>query len=156
MRTPIRPVPSACRRAGLATGRYVHRIRYWDNAFPYDGKVPSWHHRLRSQGLRADSIGKLHFSGRGNDHGFSQEIDPLHVVEGVGDILGSVRDDPPLRNKRPGVLEAGPGDSTYLQYDAQRRRACEWLAAHSQDDKPWALFLSFVCPHPPYIAAGAG
>ena len=143
-------------RAGLATGRYVHQIRYCDNAFPYDGKVPSWHHRLRSQGLRADSIGKLHFSGRGNDHGFSQEIDPLHVVEGVGDILGSVRDNPPLRNKRPGVLEAGPGDSTYLQYDARNAgRACEWLAAHSQDDKPWALFLSFVCPHPPYIAPPA-
>ena len=29
------------------------------------------------------------------------------------------------------------------------------MAAHSQDDKPWALFLSFVCPHPPYIAPPA-
>lgn len=140
-------------RAAFATGRYVHQIGYWDNAFPYDGAVPSWHHRLRNEGRRIDSIGKLHFSGADRDHGFSHEIDPLHVVEGIGDILGSVRDNPPLRNKRPGVLEAGPGDSTYLRYDAANaERACEWLESHREDAHPWALYLSFVCPHPPYIA----
>src|ERR1700724_2837595 len=32
-------VPS---RAALATGRHVHQIRFWDNAIPYDGSVPSW------------------------------------------------------------------------------------------------------------------
>ena len=29
-------------RASLATGRYVHEHRYWDNAIAYDGRVPSW------------------------------------------------------------------------------------------------------------------
>ena len=28
-------------RASLATGRYVHQIGYWDNAFPYDGQIRS-------------------------------------------------------------------------------------------------------------------
>ncbi len=117
-------------RAALATGRYVHQLGNWDNAFPYDGAPDSWHHRLRSQGHTVDSIGKLHFSGTGHDHGFTHEIDPLHVVEGIGDILGSIRHNPPLRNKRPGVLEAGPGDSSYLRYDAANaERACAWLAA---------------------------
>jgi len=46
-------------RASLATGRYVHQIGYWDNAFGYDGRIPSWGHRLREQGHRVDSIGKL-------------------------------------------------------------------------------------------------
>ena len=44
-------VPS---RAALATGRYVHDIRFWDNAIAYDGSVPSWHHRLRDAGPRVD------------------------------------------------------------------------------------------------------
>lgn len=142
-------------RASLATGQYVHRIGYWDNAFPYEGAVPSWHHRLREQGHRVDSIGKLHFSGPDDDHGFSREIDPLHVVDGVGDILGTIRDNPPFRDKRKEVTAAGPGDSTYLRYDARNAdRGCEWLSARAAqpDDKPWALFLSFVCPHPPYTA----
>ena len=51
-------------RAGprqFATGRYVHQIRFWDNAIPYDGAVPSWGHRLTEHGHRVTSIGKLHY-----------------------------------------------------------------------------------------------
>ncbi len=144
-------------RAALATGRYVHQTGHWDNALPYAGDIPSWHHRLRDQGHRIDSIGKLHFRSAADDYGFSQEIDPLYVVDGVGDVLGSIRDDPPFRNKRRGILNAGPGDSTYLQYDQSNvDRACSWLTNRASkkpgDDKPWALFLSLVCPHPPYTA----
>ena len=87
-------------RASLATGRYVHQIGNWDNAFPYDGSVPSWHHRLRDQGFRVESIGKLHFRGQGSDHGFSHETEPLNVVDGIGDVLGCIRDNPPFRDKR--------------------------------------------------------
>ena len=140
-------------RASIATGRYVHQIRYWDNAHPYDGKVESWHHRLREQDHRIDSIGKLHFSGPENDHGFTEEVEPLHVVEGVGDILGCIRSErAPARKKRGGILGAGPGESTYLAYDVRNGdNGVAWLNAHKDDDKPWAVFLSFVCPHPPYI-----
>jgi choline-sulfatase len=140
-------------RASLATGLYVHQIGNWDNGFPYDGGVPSWGHRLREQGHRVDSIGKLHFRGQGDDNGFSREIDPLHVVEGVGDILGCLRDSPPFRHKRGGIIGAGPGDSTYLRYDVSNAdQACRWLTEYGHGGKPWVLFLSFVCPHPPYIA----
>ncbi|MCZ6634685.1 MAG: sulfatase-like hydrolase/transferase [bacterium] len=140
-------------RAALAAGRYVHQIGSWDNAHSYDGSTPSWHHRLREQGFNATSIGKLHFKGQGCDHGFSEEIEPLNVVEGVGDLLGCIREDPPFRNKRPGIDGAGPGDSSYLQYDQRNAdNGCKWLQEHQNDEKPWALFLSFVCPHPPYIS----
>ena len=55
-------------RASLATGRYVHEIGYWDNAFPYDGRVPAWGHRLIENGHRCDAIGKLHYrSAADND-----------------------------------------------------------------------------------------
>lgn len=140
-------------RASLATGRYVHQIGYWDNAFPYDGSVPSWHHRLREQGHQVDVIGKLHFRSPEDDNGWSREIDPLHVVDGIGDALGCIRENAIFRNKRGGIEEAGPGDSTYLQYDARNAdNAVQWLADAPQNGKPWALFLSLVCPHPPYIA----
>lgn len=140
-------------RASLATGRYVHQIGYWDNGHPYDGRVPSWHHRLRDQGFLSTSIGKLHFKGQGTDHGFSEEVEPLHVVDGVGDLLGCIRENTPFRAKRSGISGAGPGDSTYLQYDQRNAdHAIQWLHNHAHDDKPWATFLSFVCPHPPYIS----
>ncbi|MEZ4675597.1 MAG: sulfatase-like hydrolase/transferase [Caldilineaceae bacterium] len=144
-------------RAALATGRYVHEIGNWDNAFPYDGTVPSWHHLLRGQGIRVDLIGKLHFQGQGTDHGFTQEIEPLHVVEGVGDVLACIRENPPRRyGQRRNIEQAGPGDSTYLQYDRRNSaNAAQWLHDHAADEAPWVLFVSLVCPHPPFIAPPA-
>ncbi len=140
-------------RASLATGQYVHQIGNWDNAFPWDGQPRGWGHQLKEQGFHVTSIGKLHFRSAEDDNGFSEEIDPLHVVEGQGDLLSCIRDDPPTRNNRHSIDSAGPGDSTYLRYDASNTAlALDWLNRHAQDERPWVLFLSLVCPHPPFIA----
>lgn len=140
-------------RASLATGRYVHQIGNWDNAFPWDGNPRGWGHQLKAQGYNVSSIGKLHFRSTDDDNGFSEEIDPLNVVDGQGDLLSCIRDNPPMRNNRHSIEEAGPGDSTYLRYDASNTaHALDWIGRHAQDERPWVLFLSLVCPHPPFIA----
>ena len=140
-------------RAALATGRYVHQIGNWDNGFPYDGSVPSWGHRLKEQGYQVDSTGKLHFRSADDDNGFTEEIEPLHVVEGIGDPSSGIRDGSIKRDWRPSIDEAGPGVSTYQQYDIRNRdNAIRWLRKHADDEKPWVLFLSFVTPHPPFFS----
>lgn len=144
-------------RASLATGQYVHSIRYWDNAFPYDGRVKGWGHRLMTAGHRVDSVGKLHYRSVNDDDGFTEKILPLNVVDGIGDLMGSLRTDIPVRTgSRAGITGAGPGTSTYLDYDVQiADHCCQWLeeaSAGKKGDKPWVLFASFVCPHPPFIA----
>jgi choline-sulfatase len=146
-------VPS---RASFQTGRYVHDIRFWDNAIAYDGSVPSWAHRLKAAGHRVDSIGKLHFRSPENDNGFTQEHMPLHVVEGVGDPIGMLRDPPPPRKAALKLAaDAGCGDSTYQGYDDRITAAAEdWIAARAAKayGKPWTLLVSLVCPHFPLIA----
>ncbi len=140
-------------RASLATGRYVHEIGNWDNGFPYDGSAPSWGHQLKAHGFRVDSIGKLHFRSAEDDNGFTNEIEPLHVVDGIGDPASGIRDGSIQRDWRPGIEEAGPADSTYQSYDIRNRdNALRWLRDHAGDEKPWALFLSFVTPHPPWFS----
>ena len=147
-------VPS---RASFQTGRYVHDIRFWDNAIAYDGSVPSWAHRLKAAGHRVDSIGKLHFRSADDDNGFTKEHMPLHVVEGIGDPIGMLRDPPPPRKAALKLAaDAGCGNSTYQGYDdritAGAPRAGCASAPRSKDDKPWVLFVSLVCPHFPLIA----
>jgi len=146
-------VPS---RASFQTGRYVHDIRFWDNAIAYDGSVPSWAHRLKAAGHRVDAIGKLHFRSPENDNGFTQEHMPLHVVEGVGDPIGMLRDPPPPRKAALKLAaDAGCGDSTYQGYDDRITAAAEdWIAARAAKPygKPWTLLVSLVCPHFPLIA----
>jgi choline-sulfatase len=144
-------------RAGFATGKYQHQIGYWDNADAYDGAVPSWHHLLRARGHRVVSIGKLHFRGLpGDDHGFSEELLPMHVVDGIGDVRGLVRQDIPRREGYYKLAKlAGPGESPYTRYDRDiAARAQMWLReeAPRHRTRPWALFVSFVCPHFPLIA----
>ena len=145
-------VPS---RASFATGRYVHDCGFWDNASPYDGSVPSWGHRLQDQGHAVVSIGKLHYRRTEDDNGFMEEIEPLHVVDGVGDLLGLVREDMPVR---AGVArmaeEVGCGETRYTSYDRTIASAAEeWISQAPQNtQRPWVLFVSFVCPHFPLVA----
>ncbi len=143
-------------RASFATGKYIHEMGYWDNADPYEGSVPSWHHRLREGGHRVDSIGKLHFRGVDDDNGFSNEIVPMHVVDGIGDLLGLIREDLPVRGGSWKMAKlAGSGESDYIRYDLDiTRRAVDWLEteAPKSGDTPWALFVTWVCPHFPLTA----
>ena len=145
-------------RASFATGQYVHQIGYWDNAHPYEGKVQGWGHRLIEAGHRVESIGKLHHRADEDTDGYASHHIPLNVVAGIGDVMSSLREDIPVRaSNREAIKSARGGDSTYLDYDRRiADSAEEWLTAAAKrkadgDDKPWAAFVSFVCPHPPYV-----
>ncbi len=143
-------------RAGFACGKYIHQIGFWDNADAYDGTVKSWHHVLRERGHRVVSIGKLHFRLPGEDHGFTEEQIPMHIIDGKGDLMGLVRDDQPRRGGATKMAAmAGPGESPYTFYDKDIcSRAQVWLREEGikDDGKPWVLFVSFVAPHFPLTA----
>jgi choline-sulfatase len=143
-------------RAAFALGKYIHQIGFWDNADAYDGSMPSWHHELRDRGHKVVSIGKLHFNRKDEDHGFSQEQIPMHILEGKGDLMGLVREDLPRRGgaKKMAAM-AGPGESSYTLYDREIcARAQVWLRENAGQVhvKPWVLFVSFVAPHFPLTA----
>ena len=143
-------------RAAFACGKYINQIGFWDNADAYDGSIPSWHHLLRQRQHDVVSIGKLHFKLPGEDHGFTEEQIPMHVIDGKGDLMGLIRDDLPRRGgaKKMAAL-AGPGESSYTFYDREiAARAQIWLREQGTraHDKPWVLFVSFVAPHFPLTA----
>ena len=116
-------------RATFATGQYINRIGFWDNGDPYEGSVPSWHHRLRGAGHPVESIGKLHFRSTDDDNGFVEERIPLHVVEGLGDLMGLVRDDLPVRGGSYKIARSAKmGESEYTDYDRNiTDQAIHWL-----------------------------
>ncbi|MCD0504649.1 sulfatase-like hydrolase/transferase [Bordetella petrii] len=143
-------------RAGFACGKYIHQIGFWDNADAYDGSIPSWHHVLRDRGHDVVSIGKLHFRTAGEDHGFSEEQVPMHILEGKGDLMGLIRSDLPRRGgaKKMAAM-AGPGETPYTFYDREIcSRAQVWLREQGAQarQRPWVLFVSFVAPHFPLTA----
>jgi choline-sulfatase len=140
-------------RASLATGRYVHAIRHWDNAMGYDGRVPGWGAELQRNGIRVESIGKLHYRNGGDPTGFDVQHQPMHLWNGIGQVWGSVRDPIPGSRNIARFGTVGAGYSKYNCYDeAIRDTAVAWLRDRAEDDRPWMLFVGFVAPHFPLIA----
>src|SRR3546814_247309 len=91
-----------------------------------------------------------------SDLGFTEAQIPMHVIDGKGDLMGLVREDLPVRGGSWKIAKmAGPGESSYTFYDREiAARAQIWLReeAPKHRDRPWALFVSFVCPHFPLTA----
>lgn len=141
-------------RAAIATGRDVHEIGYWSSAEPYDGAVPSWGHRLRDGGVEVVSIGKLHYRSEDDDTGFDRQIQPLHVHEGKGWLLGLLRRPVPHYDATAGLAEElGAGWTGYTRYDlGVTEAACDWLTEPERKARPWAAFVSYLSPHYPLIA----
>jgi len=141
-------------RATLATGRYPHQTGFWDNAIVYDGSVPSWMHRMREQGYTTVGIGKLHYRSSEDDNGFSEEIMPMHIVDGKGALVHLLRghdDEPVSVGQWELYLErTGVGTTVYQDYDRRiTAAAIDWLKRNSNRG-PWALMVSYPSPHPPF------
>ena len=128
-------------RAAFATGRYVHENKCWDNAIAYDGRMRSWAHVLRDAGHVVSSIGKLHYSHEEVDGGFTEQIIPMHIEAGVGDLYGLIRNPLPRRHQSADLARSiGPGESSYTRYDRDiTSKTVQWLenAAKRRADKPW-------------------
>ena len=143
-------------RAALATGRWVHQTKAWDNAAPYHGEMPSWHHRLREQ-RPSGRLDRQAAFPRDRRRQRLQRGDPSAACAGRQGRphRHAARAAGRARQHAGAGRERGPGQSTYNDYDrAITAAACRWIAAKGEraSDKPWALFVSLVRPHFPLTA----
>ncbi len=145
-------------RASFATGTQTFEHGCWSSAEPYFGQQESWMHRIRDKGHEVVSIGKLHYRSAQDDVGFSESQHVMYLANnGMGWPQGLQRR--PLTDF-PGAAELaaelGPGETGYTKYDRDITAASvDWLQAQRSNDKPWVLFVSFICPHYPLVAPKA-
>ena len=79
----------------------------------------------------------------------------MHILDGLGGLVGLLRwsDEEPRRSGHfeMYVRESGVGASAYVDYDKQITQATlDWLRHAVSDKEPFALFVSYACPHPPF------
>ena len=141
-------------RAAIACGRNLHEIGYWSSAEAYDGRVPSWGHRLQQVDIPTVSIGKLHYRNGTDSTGFDRQIEPIHIPEGIGWVRGLLRKPLCSYSATAKLAEMiGPGDSDYIQFDRRVAEESErWLTDPERRAQPWCAFVSFLSPHYPLIA----
>jgi len=150
-------VPS---RMSFMTGRYPSGNRVWNNNAILNAGIPTWAHALGRAGYETSLIGRMHFMGPDQRHGFENR--PIGEYS-AGWPGVAWKCDVPIRapyyhggsgQSRPDVMEAGRGRTTYQYMDEQIvDAACGYLEDHAEGSgRPFAAVVGLVLPHCPYIA----
>lgn len=138
----------AASRAAMISGRYVHEIGTWDNAFPYTGVPPGWGHYFKGERVCLTTVGKLDFQP-GADHGVEEERLPMHR-ESL-DIHSLFREEEilPRYHYLHRLRAAGPAPpSQRPSRDTQvAEEAARWLREDRPTDRPWVLVVNFNDMH---------
>lgn len=150
-------VPS---RMSFLTARTPSRNRVWDNGHILSQGMPTWAHYLGIAGYGTSLIGRMHFRGADQRHGFEErpigEFWTNHPgVGGLGTPPWDAYSGATLGQCRETVEVAGRGRTAFQWEDESIcEAACDYLRERAQepDERPFAAVVGFWLPHCPYIA----
>jgi len=143
----------------MMSGQLNSKIGAYDNASELPASVPTFAHHLRAAGYQTSLVGKMHFVGPDQLHGFEERLttDIYPADFGWTPNWG----DPDGRfdwwfHNMDSVVNAGLADvSNQLDYDDDvAHHAIRKLRdlARTRDSRPWMMTVSFTHPHDPYVA----
>jgi choline-sulfatase len=153
------PVCGPSRMAFMSCRTPSHN-RVWDNSHLLHSGIPTWAHALGLAGYETSLIGRMHFNGHDQRHGFENR--PLGEYGATHP--GAPRKGAPLFQQisiattgqnRTSVEQAGRGFGSYHTFD---ERVAEATSAYlreqidSPSDRPFAAVAGFLLPHCPFIA----
>lgn len=147
-------VPS---RMSFMTGRLPSRTGMMLNQSILPSGIPTWAHHLAIAGYETSLIGRMHFEGPDQRHGFVNRP----VGENSAKHPGASEQGGPRYTKLPRatagqnrqVFEyAGCGPSFYQHQDrVVTDHACEYLRDHADADQPFAALVGYMLPHCPFV-----
>ena len=151
-------VPS---RMSAITGRYPHETQVWTNDQTLNSAFPTIAHSLGSVGYIPVQLGRMHFNGIDQFHGFSERI--------VGDHSPNYPGSP--RQVNHGVLQgtAGPsrisleksgkGQNAYEVHDEEVAEKANLYFTNLQKEQkfkknntPFFISIGLMLPHQPFVA----
>ncbi len=150
-------VPS---RMAFMTSRYPSSNRVWKNNHILSSALPTWAHAMGAAGYETALIGRMHFVGSDQRHGFEKRpmgeysaVHPGAQETGADRFVQMPRDT--AGQCRESVAIAGHGRTSYQAFDEDVATAtCSYLREKSSDPagRPFAAVGGFVLPHCPFFA----
>lgn len=148
-------VPS---RMAFLTGLEPHQSGVLTNDDYLASDIPTIAHAMGSAGYDCHLVGRMHFYGPDQQHGFAHRP--------IGDIGASYPGKPPpdigsltkgRGNRGPELEHSGAGETSYQAYDHAVIESAHQTLQEVQNNfektgRPYFLLISLFCPHPPYIA----
>jgi len=147
-------VPS---RMSFLTGLEPHVSGVLNNNTYLASDIPTIAHALEVAGYDCHLVGRMHFNGPDQHHGFTHRP--------IGDIGASYPGSPPpdigpltkgRGNRGPELAHSGAGETSYQAYDLAvadhaEQTIKELQAQRARTGRPFFVLVSLFCPHPPYI-----
>ncbi|MEM7142480.1 MAG: choline-sulfatase [Actinomycetota bacterium] len=146
-------------RFAMMAGQRNSRIGAYDNASEFASSIPTFAHHLRSAGYQTSLVGKMHFVGPDQLHGFEERLTTDIYPADFGWTPNWLEPDGRFDwwfHNLDSVTHAGVADVTnQLDFDDEVGfKAVRKLRdlARTSDDRPWMVTASFTHPHDPYVA----
>ncbi|RBP65007.1 choline-sulfatase [Brevibacterium sanguinis] len=148
-------------RASMMTGRMPSHIDCFDNGDDFAASEPTFAHRLRSVGYHTALIGRMHFIGPDQQHGFEErlttDVYPADL-DMIPDWGRSLEDRLQWYHDADSVFTAGVSKATVQQdFDDEvifrsLRHLSDRVRANqaASDVRPFLMVTSFIHPHDPY------
>ena len=151
-------VPS---RTALVTGRYPHETEVWTNDQILSSAVPTYAHALGAVGYDPVQVGRMHYNGADQLHGFSRRYVGDHGANHPGSPHGV--DHGMLHGTagpaRVSLELSGRGQSAYEVHDEYVAQSAvdfintEGIARRSGvSEGPICLSVGLMLPHQPFVA----
>jgi len=149
-------VPS---RMSFMTSRTPTHNEVWDNGHILSSAIPTWAHHLGAAGYETALVGRMHFVGPDQRHGFERRP----IGEYSARHPGSPEKGGPRWQRFPSASSgqhraaieiAGHGDTTYQEFDRMvTAAALGYLDEKAADTggRAFAAVTGFVLPHCPFI-----
>lgn len=150
-------VPS---RMSFLTSSTPSENEVWNNQHILHPSIPTWATLLSTAGYETALLGRMHFCGPDQRHGFEQRP----IGERTAGMPGMTPKGGPFWTRFPGstsgqsregVEIAGKGHTHYQWGDEERTRAAvNWLKdkASTESERPFAAVVGYTLPHCPYVA----
>lgn len=152
-------------RASMMTGQMPSELGCYDNGDDFPASTPTFAHHLRAAGYHTALIGRMHFIGPDQHHGFEERL-TTDVYPADLDMVPDWH--LPLETKlqwyheADSVFSAGVSKATVQQdFDDEvgfrtlrhlndRKRANQAAESRGEDPQPFLMVTSFIHPHDPY------
>ena len=138
----------------MMSGQLASTIGAYDNGAEFISSIPTFAHYLRHLDYQTCLVGKMHFVGADQLHGFEQRL-TTDIYPGDFGWTGDwteVR--PKFANDVVTFTDAGIcRRNVQIEYDDEvchRARRKIFDLARNNDDRPFLLFTSFTHPHDPF------
>ncbi len=148
-------------RMSYMTGQYPSDIETWDNRHILDTGIPTFAHALGAVGYRPTLIGRMHFVGADQLHGYADRIggDASPNYPGgrgidLGMLGGGTAGPYHVALERSGAGQSGyeviDEDTTAATVDVLNRLGVQRRAGVLTE--PFCLTVGYLLPHQPYVA----